>query len=134
ALLVFSGGVMLVHDIRKNETRVIDFRETAPSAIHEDMLLNFNLNSGLLVGVPGMLSGMHQAHQLYGRIPWKDVVSMAADVAKNGFNVTHDLGDYRLLSCQALGAANCLFCCSFVQIETKHHFILKQYKAKAHTL
>lgn len=33
-----SGGVMLVHDIRKNETRVIDFRETAPSAIHEDMM------------------------------------------------------------------------------------------------
>ncbi|MEQ2314175.1 hypothetical protein AMECASPLE_009465 [Ameca splendens] len=93
ALLVFSGGVMLVHDIRKNETRVIDFRETAPSAIHEDMLRNFNLNSGLLVGVPGMLSGMHQAHQLYGRIPWKDVVSMAADVAKNGFNVTHDLAE-----------------------------------------
>ncbi|MEQ2184683.1 hypothetical protein GOODEAATRI_010549 [Goodea atripinnis] len=48
ALLVFSGGVMLVHDIRKNETRVIDFRETAPSAIHEDMLLNFNLNASLL--------------------------------------------------------------------------------------
>ncbi|XP_047232906.1 glutathione hydrolase 7 [Girardinichthys multiradiatus] len=88
-----GGGVMLVHDIRKNETRVIDFRETAPSAIHEDMLLNFDLNSGLLVGVPGMLSGMHQAHKLYGRIPWKDVVSMAADVAKNGFNVTHDLAE-----------------------------------------
>lgn len=33
-----SGGVMLVHSIRKNETRVIDFRETAPSSIHEDML------------------------------------------------------------------------------------------------
>lgn len=89
-----GGGVMLVHDIRKNETRVIDFRETAPSAIHEDMLLtNLDLNSGLLVGVPGMLSGMHQAHQLYGRIPWKDVVSMAADVARNGFNITHDLAD-----------------------------------------
>lgn len=36
---------MLVHDIRKNETRVIDFRETAPSGIHEEMLLtNLNLN------------------------------------------------------------------------------------------
>lgn len=34
-----SGGVMLVHNIRKNETRVIDFRETAPSGIHEEMLL-----------------------------------------------------------------------------------------------
>ncbi|XP_013872745.1 gamma-glutamyltransferase 7 [Austrofundulus limnaeus] len=89
-----GGGVMLVHDIRKNETRVIDFRETAPSSLHEDMLLtNLDLNSGLLVGVPGMLSGMHQAHQLYGRLPWKDVISMAANVAKNGFNVTHDLAE-----------------------------------------
>ncbi|XP_015234770.1 PREDICTED: gamma-glutamyltransferase 7 [Cyprinodon variegatus] len=89
-----GGGVMLVHNIRKNETRVIDFRETAPSAINEEMLLtNLDLNSGLTVGVPGMLSGMHQAHELYGRLPWKDVVSMAADVARNGFNVTHDLAE-----------------------------------------
>ncbi|XP_033485778.1 glutathione hydrolase 7 [Epinephelus lanceolatus] len=89
-----GGGVMLVHDIRKNETRVIDFRETAPSAIHEDMLQpNLDLNPGLLVAVPGMLSGLHQAHQLYGRMPWKDVVTMAADVARNGFNVTHDLAE-----------------------------------------
>lgn len=29
---------MLVHDIRKNETSVIDFRETAPSAIQEEMM------------------------------------------------------------------------------------------------
>lgn len=26
------------------------------------------------------------------RMPWKDVVTMAADVARNGFNVTSDLG------------------------------------------
>uniref|UniRef100_A0A7N6F961 Glutathione hydrolase n=1 Tax=Anabas testudineus TaxID=64144 RepID=A0A7N6F961_ANATE len=84
-----GGGVMLVHDIRKNETRVIDFRETAPSALQEEMLQK-NLDPGLLVGVPGMLSGMHQVHQLYGRMPWKDVVTMAADVARNGFNVTHE--------------------------------------------
>ncbi|XP_051282124.1 glutathione hydrolase 7 [Dicentrarchus labrax] len=89
-----GGGVMLVHDIRKNETRVIDFRETAPSAIHEEMLhTNLDQYPGLLVGVPGMLSGMHQAHQLYGRMQWKDVVTMAADVARNGFNVTHDLAE-----------------------------------------
>ncbi|KAG7228248.1 hypothetical protein INR49_009108 [Caranx melampygus] len=89
-----GGGVMLVHDIRKNETRVIDFRETAPSAIHEDMIqTNLDQYPGLLVGIPGMLSGMHQAHQLYGRMSWKDVVTMAADVARNGFNVTHDLAE-----------------------------------------
>uniref|UniRef100_A0A6Q2YQP4 Glutathione hydrolase n=1 Tax=Esox lucius TaxID=8010 RepID=A0A6Q2YQP4_ESOLU len=95
-----GGGVMLVHDIRRNESRVIDFRETAPSGIHEDMLqtdlelkVRHDGPPGLMVGVPGMLSGMKQAHQLYGRMPWKDVVTMAADVARNGFNVTHDLAE-----------------------------------------
>lgn len=46
---------MLVHDIRKNDTRVIDFRETAPSAIDEKMLLTDlqdnvrNYSGGLLI-------------------------------------------------------------------------------------
>lgn len=31
---------MLVHNIRKNETRVIDFRETAPSSLREEMLMS----------------------------------------------------------------------------------------------
>ncbi|XP_042607273.1 glutathione hydrolase 7 [Cyprinus carpio] len=88
-----GGGVMLVHDIRRNESRVIDFRETAPSGIHQDMMLDVNQRSGLLVAVPGMISGLHQAHQLYGRMVWKDVVTMAADVARNGFNMTHELAD-----------------------------------------
>lgn len=88
-----GGGVMLVHDIRRNESRVIDFRETAPSGIHEDMMLHVNQRSGLLVAVPGMISGLHQAHQLYGRMAWTDVVTMAADVARTGFNMTHELAD-----------------------------------------
>uniref|UniRef100_A0A672N7X5 Glutathione hydrolase n=1 Tax=Sinocyclocheilus grahami TaxID=75366 RepID=A0A672N7X5_SINGR len=88
-----GGGVMLVHDIRRNESRVIDFRETAPSGIHENLMLHVNQRSGLLVAVPGMISGLHQAHQLYGRMLWKDVITMAADVARTGFNVTHELAD-----------------------------------------
>uniref|UniRef100_W5LMJ5 Glutathione hydrolase n=1 Tax=Astyanax mexicanus TaxID=7994 RepID=W5LMJ5_ASTMX len=88
-----GGGVMLVHDIRKNESRVIDFRETVPSGLREEMLLSVEQKPGLLVAVPGMLSGLYQAHQLYGKRPWKEVISMAADVARNGFNITHDLAD-----------------------------------------
>ena len=33
----------------------------------------------------------------FPRMPWKDVVATAAEVAKNGFNVTHDLGRYSAL-------------------------------------
>lgn len=33
-----SGGVMLVHDIRRNESHLIDFRESAPGALREEAL------------------------------------------------------------------------------------------------
>lgn len=43
---------MLVHDIRKNQTSVIDFRETAPSAIREEMMQrNLDVNVRRLSGV-----------------------------------------------------------------------------------
>ncbi|XP_005986846.1 glutathione hydrolase 7 isoform X1 [Latimeria chalumnae] len=87
-----GGGVMLVHDIRRNESQVIDFRETAPSGVREDMFKdNWELKPGLLVGVPGMIRGLHHAHQLYGRLPWTELISLVAGIAREGFNVTHDL-------------------------------------------
>ncbi|XP_062400990.1 glutathione hydrolase 7-like isoform X2 [Sardina pilchardus] len=87
-----GGGVMLVHDGRKNESVVIDFGETAPSRIQEELLQHdLQHKSGLLVGVPGMLRGLHKAHQLYGRMPWHEVVGRAANVAKEGFNVSDSL-------------------------------------------
>ncbi|NXR35299.1 GGT7 hydrolase, partial [Zosterops hypoxanthus] len=86
-----GGGVMLVHDIRKNRSWVIDFREVAPLGIPLEGDLQQDTKPGLLVGVPGMIQGMHQAHQLHGRLPWSELLSLTADVAQNGFNVTHDL-------------------------------------------
>ncbi|XP_063260816.1 glutathione hydrolase 7 isoform X1 [Prinia subflava] len=86
-----GGGVMLVHDIRKNRSWVIDFREVAPLGIPLEGDLPQDTKPGLLVGVPGMIQGMHQAHQLHGRLPWFELLSLTASVAQNGFNVTHDL-------------------------------------------
>ncbi|XP_020033368.1 glutathione hydrolase 7 isoform X2 [Castor canadensis] len=87
-----GGGVMLVHDIRRNESHLIDFRESAPGALREEALQrSWETKPGLLVGVPGMVKGLHEAHQLYGRLPWSQVLAFAAAVAQDGFNVTHDL-------------------------------------------
>ncbi|XP_051788787.1 glutathione hydrolase 7 [Erpetoichthys calabaricus] len=89
-----GGGVMLVHDIRKNLSKVIDFRETAPSAVTEEMFqLNVEQKPGLLVGVPGVLRGMYEAHQEYGRLSWAEIMTMTADIAREGFNITHDLAE-----------------------------------------
>ncbi|KAL8179354.1 UNVERIFIED_CONTAM: Glutathione hydrolase 7 [Gekko kuhli] len=94
-----GGGVMLVHDIRKNESRVIDFRETAPFSIQEEGLRKaWEMKPGLLVGVPGMIKGLHEAHQSYGRLPWRQLLGFAADVAEDGFNVTHDLAPDLMLN------------------------------------
>ncbi|XP_059683237.1 glutathione hydrolase 7 [Gavia stellata] len=86
-----GGGVMLVHDIRKNRSWVIDFREVAPLGIPLEGDLQKDTKPGLLVGVPGMIQGMHQAHQLHGRLPWSELLGLVAGVAQDGFNVTHDL-------------------------------------------
>ncbi|KAM9757937.1 glutathione hydrolase 7-like isoform 1-T1 [Menidia menidia] len=91
---VGGGGVMLIHDMQKNETMVINFQGSAPKAVKEEMLQNASeIKAGLLVGVPGMLMGLYSAHRLYGSLSWVDVVSRAADVAREGFNVSHSLAD-----------------------------------------
>ncbi|XP_070796056.1 glutathione hydrolase 7 isoform X1 [Pituophis catenifer annectens] len=87
-----GGGVMLVHDIKKNESQVVDFRETAPFNIQEEGLSKFwETKPGLLVGVPGMIKGLYEAHQSYGRLPWRQLLGLVADIAQDGFNVTYDL-------------------------------------------
>ncbi|NXR15905.1 GGT7 hydrolase, partial [Semnornis frantzii] len=86
-----GGGVMLVHDIRRNRSWVIDFRAAAPMGIPREGHLQEDTKPGLLVGVPGMLRGMQQAHQLHGRLPWSQLLGLVAAVAQDGFNVTHDL-------------------------------------------
>ncbi|KAG8007418.1 Glutathione hydrolase 7 [Nibea albiflora] len=91
---VGGGGVMMVHNIHKNETRVINFQGTAPKNLKEEMLQNVSeLKAGLYVGVPGMLRGLHHAHSLYGSLSWEDLVSHAAAVAKEGFNVSFSLAE-----------------------------------------
>ncbi|XP_067360330.1 glutathione hydrolase 7-like [Channa argus] len=91
---VGGGGIMMVHDIQKKETRVINFQGTAPKTLTQEMLHNLSEpKAGLQVGVPGMLRGLHRAHRLYGSLSWEDVVSRAAAVAREGFSVSFSLSE-----------------------------------------
>ncbi|XP_054473509.1 glutathione hydrolase 7-like isoform X2 [Anoplopoma fimbria] len=85
---VGGGGVMLVRDIHRNETRVINFQGTAPKALKEEMLQNVSeLKAGLQVGVPDVLPQNHCS------LSWEDVVTRAAAVAEEGFNVSFSLAE-----------------------------------------
>lgn len=71
----------------------IDFRETAPAASTEGMYnndTNLSLYGGMASGVPGELRGLERLHKGYGKLPWKQVVAPAVNVARNGFVVTND--------------------------------------------
>jgi gamma-glutamyltranspeptidase/glutathione hydrolase len=94
-----GGGFMLVHTAEGND--FIDYRETAPAAAHRDMYLDENGDAirlkslfGIYAsGTPGTVAGMWKVHQLYGTLPWADLVQPAVDLAEHGFIVPEKLAN-----------------------------------------
>ena len=94
-----GGGGFIVLMKSDGGVTTFDFREKAPLAASPTMFLDENgkirdnsNHKGLLsVGVPGTVAGLFQAHQKYGKLPWKDLVQPAVDLAKNGFPMSWGL-------------------------------------------
>lgn len=94
-----GGGGFLVLMKSDGEVTSFDFREKAPLAASPSMFLDENgkirndsNHEGLLsVGVPGTVAGLYQAHQKYGKLPWRELVQPAIDQANNGFPMSWGL-------------------------------------------
>ncbi|MCE5347462.1 MAG: gamma-glutamyltransferase [Bacteroidales bacterium] len=92
-----GGGFMLIRTY-DGKTDIIDFREEAPSLATRDMYLDIkgNVTEGastdthLASGVPGTVDGMILAHSRYGKLPFRDVVQPAIELAEKGFPVTKE--------------------------------------------
>jgi gamma-glutamyltranspeptidase/glutathione hydrolase len=93
-----GGGFMVVR--RTNgDAAAFDYRERAPAASTPAMYVggdgNIDLSltrAGYLApGVPGTVAGLALAHKRFGRLPWKDVVLPAAELAARGFPVSAPL-------------------------------------------
>src|SRR5689334_13294712 len=69
-----GGGFMVIHSTARNEDVAIDYRETAPAAMTQDVFLGSDgkpdadksRNSALGIGVPGTVAGLALALQKYG--------------------------------------------------------------------
>ncbi len=96
-----GGGFMLLYEASSGEGVAIDYREKAPRAAHRDMFLDADGNvdnervrfSHLASGVPGTVSGLYEAHQRYGRLPWKRLVAPAIRQARDGIVVSYDMAE-----------------------------------------
>ena len=91
-----GGAFILVHDAKRDALMSYDGRETAPAAAKPDRFLRDGkpmgfrdaVNSGLSVGVPGLVRGLELAHKAHGRLPWSSLFAPAIRIARDGFTVS----------------------------------------------
>ncbi len=83
-----GGGYMVVVPGDDAPSVVFDFREVAPAAATRDMFVDASARTPhRRVGVPGTVRGLALAHQRFGRLAWRDVVTPAVELARDGFEV-----------------------------------------------
>lgn len=90
-----GGGFMILRE-PNGKAIALDFREKAPAAASRDMFLdsagnvipNLSMRGALASGIPGSVDGMVEMHTKYGKLPWKDVVQPAIDLALKGIVLT----------------------------------------------
>ena len=88
-----GGGGFMVLRLKNGTATTIDYRERAPFASTKTMYLDStgHINRSLTAtgylapGVPGTVRGLALAHRRFGKLPWRDVVLPAAQLASRGF-------------------------------------------------
>jgi gamma-glutamyltranspeptidase/glutathione hydrolase len=98
-----GGGFMVIHSAARNEDVAIDYRETAPAAMTQDVFLGADgkpdtdksRNSALGIGVPGTVAGLAVALEKYGsgRFTLAQILKPAIELAGDGFVVADDMAD-----------------------------------------
>lgn len=92
-----GGAFIVTYTAKTRNIETIDGRETAPAAARPDRFLlpggslrNFDeaVNSGLSVGVPGVLRALKIAHDRSGKLPWARLFAPAIALAEAGFTVS----------------------------------------------
>jgi gamma-glutamyltranspeptidase/glutathione hydrolase len=88
-----GGGGFMVVRTPDGKATTFDYREKAPLKSTPTMYLNSagEIDRGLTAagylapGVPGTVRGMALAHQRFGKLPWREIVRPAVEIAADGF-------------------------------------------------
>jgi len=91
-----GGGGFMVVRMKDGQVHSLDYREKAPAAGSTNMYIGetgelipgLSERGTLSSGVPGTVAGLVEAHRKLGRLPWKDLVQPAVDLALHGFTLT----------------------------------------------
>lgn len=91
-----GGGGFMVLRLADGKVATLDYREKAPGAATPNMYIGetgelvegLSTEGHLASGVPGTVAGLVEANASYSKLPWKDLVQPAIDLARNGFALT----------------------------------------------
>ncbi|XP_019631454.1 PREDICTED: gamma-glutamyltranspeptidase 1-like [Branchiostoma belcheri] len=85
-----GGFFMTVYNKETNTAQIINARETAPARASENMFASASSTTGgLAVAVPGEIRGYWEAHQRYGKLPWRDLFQPAIQIAEEGLCISN---------------------------------------------
>lgn len=98
-----GGGFMVIHSAERGQDITIDYRETAPQAMTQDIFLGpdgkpdpaKSRDSALGIGVPGTVAGLALALEKFGsgKFTLAEILKPAIALARDGFAVTDDTSD-----------------------------------------
>lgn len=88
-----GGGGFMVVRTSDGMSGVIDYREKAPGMAYRDMFLDsagniadgLSIRSHLACGVPGTVDGIIKVHSRYGKLPFREIIQPAIDLAEKGY-------------------------------------------------
>ena len=85
-----GGGGYMVIRMADGRVRAIDYKETAPALATLEMFKDpHDLAIGYKAsGVPGTVAGFGMAHANFGKLPWRQVLEPAYQLASRGFPVS----------------------------------------------
>ena len=94
-----GGGFLLYFNTVDKKVYAFDFREIAPVLATSDMFLTddgktqplLSQEGVFAVATPGLVAGLYDIHKRFGKLPWKDIIQPAIDLARNGFPLYEQL-------------------------------------------
>lgn len=98
-----GGGFLVFHYASTQKTYAIDFRERAPINSTKNMFVrngkadaDLSQNGFLAVAVPGLVAGLFEIHERFGKLPMPQLIAPAIELAEQGFELYPEL--HRALS------------------------------------
>jgi gamma-glutamyltranspeptidase/glutathione hydrolase len=92
-----GGAFLLYWDKKDQKLTALDGREKAPATATPERFLKADgtpldwkeaYPGGRSVGVPGIVKLLEEAHQKWGRLPWKQLFEPAIRLAENGYEIS----------------------------------------------